>query len=63
MLDYRGYGKSEGNISNQEQLYKDLSCVYTFLLSKYDKSNIIIMGYSIGTGLASYLASIQQPKC
>lgn len=62
MLDYRGFGKSEENISNQEQLYKDLSCVYTFLLSKYNKSNIIIIGYSIGTGLATYLASIQQPK-
>lgn len=62
MLDYRGFGKSEGYISNQEQIYKDLLAVYNFLQSKYAESKIIIIGYSIGTGMASFLASTHNPK-
>ena len=61
-LDYRGYGKSEGQIENQKQIYKDITYAYANLISKYDKNKTIIIGYSIGTGLATYLASIEQPK-
>lgn len=61
-LDYRGFGKSEGEIENQEQLFKDLNCVYDSLTSKYDKKKIVIIGYSIGTGLATYLAVTKNPK-
>lgn len=62
MLDYRGYGKSEGNISSQNQLYKDVQIVYDNLKTKYDENKIIVLGYSIGTGLATKLASSNQPK-
>ena len=61
-LDYRGFGKSEGEIENQEQVFKDISIVYDNVISNYkDKKNVII-GYSIGTGLATYLASIKNPN-
>jgi len=62
MLDYRGYGKSEGKITNEELLYQDLQTVYDELKSKYDESKIIVLGYSIGTGLAAKIASENNPK-
>ena len=62
MLDYRGYGKSEGSISSQNQMYEDVQTAYNKLKTKYDESKIIILGYSIGTGPASKLASLNRPK-
>ena len=59
-LDYRGFGKSEGEIENQEQVFKDISIAYDKV--KFGYKNTIIIGYSIGTGLATYLASIKNPN-
>ena len=49
-LDYRGFGKSEGEIDDQEQVYKDITIAYETLMKRYDKNKTIIIGYSIGTG-------------
>ena len=38
MLDYRGYGKSEGAISSQDQLFRDIQTVYDNLKTKYDEN-------------------------
>lgn len=62
ILDYRGYGKSEGNISSQIQLFEDNQMIYDEIKKKYREEDIIILGYSIGTGLASKLASDNEPK-
>ena len=62
ILDYRGFGKSEGNIANQEQLFTDNQFLYNFLKNRYSENNIIVLGYSIGTGLAAKLASENSPK-
>lgn len=62
MLDYRGYGKSEGSISSQKQFYQDIQTVYNELKKKYSEEDIIVLGYSIGTGLASKIASSNNPK-
>ena len=62
MLDYRGYGKSEGKINSQGQLFEDMQTVYDELKTKYDESKIIVLGYSIGTGPAAKIASANQPK-
>ncbi len=61
ILDYRGYGKSEGSISSQEQLFEDNQVIYSELKKKYEEDDIIILGYSIGTGLAAKLASENSP--
>lgn len=58
ILDYRGFGKSEGKIENEEQVLKDIQIVFDTVSKKY--KNKIIIGYSIGTGSASYLASIRK---
>ncbi|MGZ2368988.1 alpha/beta hydrolase [Ancylomarina sp. YFZ004] len=62
ILDYRGYGKSEGRINGQEQLFEDIQNVYDELKKQYTEDKIVILGYSIGTGLASKIASTNNPR-
>src|SRR5476651_698671 len=62
MLDYRGYGKSEGSIQNEDQLYNDVQEAYNYLKSIYPENKIIVLGYSIGTGPAAFLAANNHPK-
>jgi pimeloyl-ACP methyl ester carboxylesterase len=57
MPDYRGYGKSGGNIKNEAQLYS-----YNYLKINYPENKIIVLGYSIGTGPAAMLAAVNHPK-
>lgn len=62
ILDYRGFGKSEGKINGQNQLFQDIQIVYDELKKKYNENRIIVLGYSIGTGLAAKLASSNSPR-
>ena len=62
LLDFRGYGKSEGEIESEEQLYQDNQTVYDLFKKKYSEKNIVVLGYSIGTGMAAKLASDNAPK-
>jgi fermentation-respiration switch protein FrsA (DUF1100 family) len=55
-LDYRGYGKSGGEVS-EKGLYLDAQSLYDYAKSLgYADSNIIVYGRSIGTGVAVDLA-------
>ncbi|REC60370.1 alpha/beta hydrolase [Chryseobacterium pennae] len=62
MLDYRGYGKSEDHINSKDQLFSDVENAYQELLKRYPENKIIILGYSVGTGLAAKLASDHQAR-
>jgi hypothetical protein len=62
MPDYRGYGKSDGIIESEEQLLSDVQKVYDFLKNTYTEDEITIAAYSLGTGMASYLAANNNPK-
>ncbi len=57
VLDYRGYGKSSGQPSEQG-LYEDAFTAYEWLrASGYDASEIVLHGESIGAAIAVELAA------
>lgn len=62
IIDYRGYGKSDGRITSEKQFYSDLQIVYDSLKQRYNESTISIIGYSIGTGPAAKLSASNNPK-
>jgi len=62
MIDYRGYGKSEGIISSQDQFLGDVQLAYNFIKQTNTENKIIVLGYSIGTGAAAYLAANNRPR-
>jgi len=62
MPDYRGFGKSDGEVENDWQLYSDVDKVYGFLKKHYSENQIVVVGYSLGTGMASHLAAVNSPQ-
>lgn len=61
VMDYRTYGKSTGLLSEQA-LYNDAEMCYNYVLKQYNESEITLYGRSLGTGMATYLASKNKPK-
>lgn len=61
IIDYRCFGKSTGNMS-EALLHKDAQLCYNFLLERYPENDIVIYGRSIGSGIATRLASRNNPK-
>jgi len=59
--DYRGYGKTEGKIWSDKDLLPDADQAYKFLKMYYEEKDIYLMGYSLGSGMASYVASKHEP--
>lgn len=55
-IDYRGYGKTKGQ-PNIENLYSDATMAYDFVKEKYSADSIVIYGRSLGTGIATQLAT------
>ena len=60
LLDYRGYGKSEGEPS-EKGLYLDAEAAYDWIVAHgYTPKQIVIHGESLGTAVATYLATNRQ---
>jgi hypothetical protein len=60
MLDYRGFGKSSGRIRSEAQLHADVRAAWDTMLARYAAAAPpvrILMGRSLGTGLALHLAA------
>lgn len=63
VMDIRGYGKSEGAYTNDQEMYKDAMAGYQQLLKLgYEEKDIILIGVSLGSGLASYVAAHKDPR-
>lgn len=60
MYDFRGFGKSTGQIRNERSLQKDAKTLYQIVVQEYLNKKVIIYGFSLGTGIASRLASKQK---
>ena len=57
-FDYRGYGRSSG-FPSEQGIYRDAEAVYHAVKNR--DLPLIVLGISIGTGPASYLATQVQP--
>lgn len=61
MIDYPGFGKSTGKLTEQK-LYDWALNAYKIAIKRFGADSIIIYGKSMGTGIASQLASIRDCK-
>lgn len=61
IYDYRGFGKSEGRYKNEEQMVSDAKIVYNYIKPDYDEKDIVLIGYSLGTGVAARIAAEYSP--
>lgn len=61
MLDYRGFGKSTGQVESEQQLHDDVKAAWNLVARQYTGKKIVVYGRSLGTGLATKLASEIQP--
>ena len=62
MVEYRGYGHS-GGWPSENGLYADAAAAWDFVSGreKLQPENMIVVGYSIGTGPAAWLAANRKP--
>lgn len=57
MIDYRGYGKSTGQIESEAQLRADVRTAWATVAPQYAGRKVVFYGRSLGTGLAAGLAA------
>jgi pimeloyl-ACP methyl ester carboxylesterase len=59
LFDYRGYGKSEGQIMDEQEMYADADAAYEYVVNerRVSPEQVILYGHSLGTTAAVDLAS------
>jgi pimeloyl-ACP methyl ester carboxylesterase len=62
MLDYRGYGKSSGQIDSEAQLRADVRAAWDQIAPRYRNLRRVVYGRSIGSALAAELAADVNPE-
>ncbi len=60
VMDYRGYGKSTGERS-EKALFSDAQLFYQYARKHFDETKILVYGRSLGTAMATKIASQNQP--
>jgi alpha-beta hydrolase superfamily lysophospholipase len=61
MVDYRGFGKSTGR-RTQKAVKRDMQVIYNKLKENVKEKYIILYGRSLGSGFATKLASMNNPR-
>lgn len=61
VMDYRTYGKSTGTLS-EKALFDDAQLFYAYLKKSWPENQIVVYGRSLGTSIATYIASENTPK-
>ena len=56
MFNYRGYGRSEGK-PGEAELFADALQIYDYAASRAQSGRVAVMGRSLGSGVAVYLAA------
>lgn len=62
IMDYRGYGKSGGIIPTEAQFYQDAQLAYDELKKKYAENEIVVLGHSLGSAVATKVAADNHPQ-
>jgi fermentation-respiration switch protein FrsA (DUF1100 family) len=64
LYDYRGYGKSTGEIRSESDLYEDGDAAFGWLVTekKADPSEIVLLGESVGCAIALETATRHKAK-
>ena len=57
IFDYPGYGKSDGKISSQQQLFASADAMSRYVLAQHSPKKLAMIGYSIGSGIAAQQAA------
>ena len=60
VYDYRCFGKSTGKLS-EDGIFQDAQYIYQKLAEEYGEDKIIVYGRSMGSGVATYVASQNDP--
>lgn len=61
MLDYPGVGESEGFAAESALLESGL-LLFDYAKEHYPNDPIVLIGYSLGTGVATYVSSMRDPE-
>jgi pimeloyl-ACP methyl ester carboxylesterase len=61
-LDYRSFGKSSGQQTNEETFFEDVRMAYSFIKKRYKEDSIVVIGYSLGTAPAAMISSENSPS-
>lgn len=61
IMDYRQFGKSTGELS-EKAFHDDARYIYEWAKKHFPEGEIVIYGRSLGTGIATRLASENNPK-
>ncbi|MDJ0624260.1 MAG: alpha/beta hydrolase [Desulfocapsaceae bacterium] len=56
LVNYRGYGKSTGT-PGEKELFTDALEIFDEIQNRYSPDTLFLMGRSLGSGVASYVAS------
>ncbi len=62
IFDYRGEGKSTGEIKSEEQLHADVRLAWNVISKQYADKPIVLYGRSLGAALATQLATEVDPE-
>ncbi|MGK7888154.1 MAG: alpha/beta hydrolase [Leptolyngbyaceae cyanobacterium] len=59
LVDYRGYGQSQGPFPNEERVYEDAEAAWLYLVQQrhLDPAQIVVYGHSLGGAIAIELAT------
>ncbi len=59
IFDYRGYGRSEGNLEDEQGLYRDADAAYEYLVNerRVGPDSIVLYGQSLGTAAVADVAA------
>ena len=59
LFDYRGYGRSEGEIADERDMYADADAAFDYVVNQRGTppEHVVLYGHSLGTAAAVDLAS------